>query len=252
VTATAEPAAASFPDQLPPPRLLAFFLVPGALMTLAFVLLAPIVEGLGLPPIVALLVSIVGVLVPIELGVVLAAGRGTGSALGAVPFRQAMPLRTWLWLVPTLIVAAFLGFGIHQVIEPQLIDGLFGWLPDWFVTPIDIDRVGDYSDAAWTATLIVFLVINGFVGPIVEELYFRGYLLPRMEYLGAWAPLVNVSLFSLYHFWSPWQIVARILGFGPTVYAVRWKRNVYLGMVVHCTLNSIAVLLVSSVIFGRL
>ena len=213
-------------------------------MTLAFVLLAPVVEGLGLPPIVALLVAIVGVLVPIELGVVLAAGRGTGSALGAVPFRQAMPLRTWLWLVPTLIVAAFVGFGIHQVIEPQLIDSLFGWLPDWFVTPIDLDHVGDYSSAAWTVTLVVFFAINGFVGPIVEELYFRGYLLPRMEWMGRWAPLVNVSLFSLYHFWSPWQIVARILGFGPTVYAVRWKRNVYLGMVVHCTLNSIAVLLV--------
>ena len=59
--------------------------------------------------------------------------------------------------------------------------------------------------------------------------------------MGRWAPLVNVSLFSLYHFWSPWQIVARILGFGPTVYAVRWKRNVYLGMVVHCSLNTIAV-----------
>jgi membrane protease YdiL (CAAX protease family) len=240
------------PDQLTLPKLLALFLVPGALMTLAFALLSPVVEGLGLPPIVALLVAIVGVLVPIELGVVLSAGRGTGSTLGAVSFRQAIPLRTWLWLVPTLIVAAFLGFGIHQVIEPQLIDSLFGWLPDWFVTPIDLDRIGDYSSAAWVSTLVAFFVINGFIGPIVEELYFRGYLLPRMEYMGRWAPLVNVSLFSLYHFWSPWQIVARILGFGPTVYAVRWKRNVYLGMVVHCSLNSISVLLVAGMVSGRL
>ena len=109
------------------------------------------------------------------------------------------------------------------------------------MTPIDLDGIGAYSSAVWTVTLVAFFVINGFVGPIVEELYFRGYLLPRMEYMGRWAPLVNVTLFSLYHFWSPWQIVARILGFGPTVYAVRWKRNVYLGMVVHCSLNTIAV-----------
>jgi uncharacterized protein len=73
-----------------------------------------------------------------------------------------------------------------------------------------------------------------------------------MERLGRWAPLVNVSLFSLYHFWSPWQLVARILGIGPTVYAVWWKRNVYLGMVVHCTLNSLGVLLVASLVLGRL
>jgi membrane protease YdiL (CAAX protease family) len=125
-------------------------------------------------------------------------------------------------------------------------------MPEWFVRPIDPERVGDYSAGAWYLTLAAFLVLNGLVGPIVEELYFRGYLLPRMQGLGRWAPLVNVSLFSLYHFWSPWQIVARILGLGPMVYAVQWKRNVYLGMVVHCTLNTISVALVVALVTGRL
>ena len=101
-------------------------------------------------------------------------------------------------------------------------------------------------------TLVAFLVLNGLVGPIVEELYFRGYLLPRLDRLGRWAPLVNVSLFSLYHFWSPWQVAARILGIGPMVFAVRWKRNVYLGMLIHCTLNLISVLLVAKQVQGRL
>jgi membrane protease YdiL (CAAX protease family) len=245
-------ASTALPEQLPLTKLLALFLVPGALMTLAFVALAPVAETLGFPPIVALLVAIVGVLVPFELGVVLWAGRGTGSRLSVITYRRPMPLRTWLWLVPALIVAAFAGFGIHQVIEPQLIARLFGWLPQWFVTPISMDQVGDYSRTVWIVTLVAFLAINGFVGPIVEELYFRGYLLPRMEWMGRWAALVNVSLFSLYHFWSPWQIVARILGFAPTVYAVRWKQNLYLGMAVHCSLNSLAVLLVAGMVFGRL
>jgi CAAX protease family protein len=115
-----------------------------------------------------------------------------------------------------------------------------------------MERVGEYTSAAWVVTLVAFFAVNGFVGPIVEELYFRGYLLPRMERFGRWAPLVNVSLFSLYHFWSPWQLVARILGIGPTVYAVRWKHNIYLGMVVHCSLNSIGVLLVAAMVAGRL
>ncbi len=170
----------------------------------------------------------------------------------AVPYRRPLPLRDWLWLLPTLIVIAFLGFGAHMLIEPFLIDRLFGWLPQWFVTPILPERVGDYSSGAWVATIVAFFALNGFVGPIVEELYFRGYLLPRMEWMGRWAPLVNVSLFSVYHFWSPWQVVARILGVGPMVYAVRWKRNVYLGMVVHCTLNAIGVVLVAGLVFGRL
>ena len=162
-----------------------------------------------------------------------------------------LPLRDWLWLLPALVIVAFIGFGVSMAFEPAVIDSAFGWLPDWFVRPIDIDRIAAYSRDAWLVTLAAFLVLNGFVGPIVEELYFRGYLLPRMDRMGRWAPLVNVSLFSLYHFWSPWQIVGRILGFGPTVYAVRWKENVYLGMVVHCTLNTLGVLLVSSLVLSR-
>src|SRR4051794_39561235 len=149
------------PEQLSPARLLALFLVPGALMTAAFVALAPVAEALALPPITALLTAIVGVLVPIEVGVILWAARGTGSVLGVIPYRLGMPLRTWVWLVPTLVVAAFVGFGLHQIIEPQLIASLFGWMPAWFVTPIAVDTVRTYSAAVWAGTLVAFFIING-------------------------------------------------------------------------------------------
>jgi uncharacterized protein len=239
------------PEQLALPALLALFLVPGALMTAAYVLLAPVVERAGFPPIAALLVAILIVLIPFELAVILrSGGNGARGIVSTIPYRRAMPVRDWVWLVPVLIVAAFVGFGLSMAFEPAIVDSLFNWLPDWFVRPIDIDRIGDYSRGAWLVTLLTYLVLNGFVGPIVEELYFRGYLLPRMEWMGRWAPLVNVSLFSLYHFWSPWQLLGRILGFGPTVYAVRWKENVYLGMVVHCSLNTIGVILVIGMVLG--
>jgi membrane protease YdiL (CAAX protease family) len=239
------------PRPMAMPSVGALLLIPGALITLAFVAFAPVAEVAGFPPLAALLAAIALVLVPVELGIVLWAGRGQGSPLAAVAYRQPIATPRWLWLVPALIVAAFVGFGAHQVIEPQLIDALFGWLPAWFVAPIDIDTIGAYSRTAWIVTLGAYFVLNGLLGPIVEELYFRGYLLPRMERLGRWAPLVNVSLFSLYHFWSPWQLFARILGLGPTVYAVRRTRNVRLGVVVHCALNSLSVLLVASAVLGR-
>jgi uncharacterized protein len=234
------------------PTLLGLFLIPGAIMTVVLVVIAPFIETAGFPPIAALLVAILIVLVPFELGVILRAGRNLPLRIrSVVPYRRPLSIRDWLWLVPVLIIAEFVGFGLSMAIEPTVIDRLFGWLPDWFVRLIDIDRVGDYSRGAWLLTLGAYLVLNGFLGPIVEELYFRGYLLPRMEWMGRWAPLVNVSLFSLYHFWSPWQVLGRILALGPTVYAVRWKENIYLGMVVHCTGNTLGVILVSSLILGR-
>ena len=238
-------------DRFSWPQLLALHLGPGVLITVAFVALAPVVEAARFPPIAALLLAIALVLVPVELGIVLRAGGRLGSPLAAVPYRRPMPLRDWLWLVPALIVAEFAGFGILALIEPGLISGVFGWLPEWFVRPLPVDHVANYSSAAWVITLGAYFVLNGFVGPIVEELYFRGYLLPRMERLGNRAPLVNVTLFSMYHFWSPWQVLARIAALVPTAYAVRWKQNVYLGMVVHCTGNTLGIVLVSALILGR-
>jgi membrane protease YdiL (CAAX protease family) len=236
-------------EQLSVPALLALHLIPGALVTIAFVALAPVAEAAGFPPIAGLLAAIALVMVPVELGIIIWAGASVqGSRLSAVSYREPMPLRQWAWLVPVLVVAAFLGFGLHMVIEPQLISSLFGWLPQWFVSPVSLDSVGSYAPSAWVITLVGYFALNGFVGPIVEELYFRGFLLPRMERFGRAAPLVNVVLFSLYHFWSPWQFLARVVGIGPMVYAVRWKRNVYLGMVVHCTLNVLGVMTVALLI----
>jgi membrane protease YdiL (CAAX protease family) len=246
---TSEPAT----RQLALPTLLGLFLIPGALTTLAYVVLAPFIESAGFPPIAALLAAIVIVLLPVELAVILRAGSDPAHRIrSAVPYRRPLPIRDWVWLVPVLIVAAFIGFGLSMAVEPSVIASLFGWVPDWFVRPIDLDLIGDYSREAWLVTLGAYLVLNGFLGPIVEELYFRGYLLPRMEWMGRWAPLVNVTLFSVYHFWSPWQIVGRILGFGPTVYAVRWKENIYLGMVVHCSLNTLGITLLASQVLARI
>jgi membrane protease YdiL (CAAX protease family) len=185
-------------------------------VTVAFVLLAPFVERAGFPPIAALLAAILIVLVPFELAVIVRASRYRAQGFrSAIPYRRTLPLRDWVWLVPVLIVAAFIGFGLSMVFEPTVIAGFFAWLPDWFMRPIDLERAGDYSRDAWLVTLVAYLALNGFVGPIVEELYFRGYLLPRMEWMGRWAPLVNVSLFSLYHFLVAVAGAREDLGFRP-------------------------------------
>src|SRR4051794_39779984 len=125
----------SIPAQQSLGVLVALHLIPGALLTASFVLLAPVVERLGFPPIAALLTGIVVVLVPFELGVVVRARRRLGSPLAAVPYRFPMPARTWLWLVPTLLVGGVVGFRAPPAIEPPLVKTFFRWLPDLFVPP---------------------------------------------------------------------------------------------------------------------
>lgn len=239
------------PAPMPLARLLALFLVPGALGTVLWVVLSGPVEEAGFPPIFGFLIAVAGVTLPIEVTVVVRASRrefpGAGW-LAAIPFRQQLPLRDWAWLYPVLVVAAILGFGIVMLIEPAIRDSLFGWLPDWFEFPVPLDDLDTYSASSWTITLIVYGAVNVLIGPPIEELYFRGYLLPRMTAYGRAAPLLNVVLFSLYHFWSPWQILSRIAGVLPFTYAVWWKRNVYLGMAVHVTINAIGTATVAALV----
>lgn len=86
------------------------------------------------------------------------------------------------------------------------------------------------------------MILDAFVGPVTEELYFRGYLLPRISRFGALAPVINVVLFSLYHFFTPWRNLGRILGLLPMVYTVWWKRDIRIGIAVHVLGNLLSML----------
>jgi uncharacterized protein len=224
-------------------RSVALHLLPGALIFLFYIVTAPFTATLGFPSEVALFVSIGVVLVPTELGILLSEGRrknGRLSLKGIVLFREPMPG----WQYVALGVPLFMWLGVVFVIfAPPLdrivINRFFQWLPEWFFVFGRSGQLTGFSKSALAITAILNLLLNGIAGPVVEEMYFRGFLLPRLNSLKGWAPLVNVLLFSLYHFFTPWQNLARIIGFLPMVYVAWWKRNIYLGMIVHCLGNTV-------------
>ena len=222
-------------------RSIVLHLLPGALMLVFYLITAPLVENLGFPSFMALLLAIAFVLIPFELGYLLYRGKkrnGRYSLQGIVLYREPMP---W-WQYVALTIPLFLWVGLIMImvsppVDNFLIENAFSWLPDWFFIFTFEDNLEQYTQSALLLTAVLNLVLNGLLGPIVEELYFRGYLLPRISRLGAWAPLVNIVLFSIYHFFTPWQNLGRILAFTPLYYAVWWKKNIYLGIIVHCAGN---------------
>ena len=94
------------------------------------------------------------------------------------------------------------------------------------------------------AILALLVGIALVVVPIeLGYLLHRGHLLPRIDRFGRGAPVLNAVLFSLYHFWTPWQNIGRILGLIPWIYTVWRKRSVALSMAVHISVNCIFLLL---------
>ncbi|NJC98193.1 MAG: CPBP family intramembrane metalloprotease [Anaerolineae bacterium] len=213
-------------------------LLPGALIGACYFVLIPILRSLGYPSMMALMCAIPLTLLPVELGYLLYEGRrrnGRLSLQGVVLYRDPIPLWQYFVGVPLLFIALGLIFTLMKPVDVFFREQVFAWLPA-LAGGLD----AGYSPNILIITWTMVAVFGVFVGPTVEELYFRGYLLPRMEYAGEWAPLFHCLLFGLYHFWTPWMFLTRTLGILPLAYAARW-RNLYLAIIVHVLVNMLDV-----------
>jgi membrane protease YdiL (CAAX protease family) len=222
-------------------RSITLHLLPGVLALIVFVITGPIFFRNNLPSILGLVTAVFFVLIPFQLGYLFVQARrkhGTWKIQSVIPYRNRIPLWQYLVFVPVVFglmvfFMAVVGPLMNETIRVQL----FSWLPSWFQLGHYLENLSLYSKTILVITWVASLLITSILGPIVEELYFRGYLLPRMARLGRWAPLVHTVLFTMYHLWSPWLIPIRIFGVLPLSYTVWWRKNVYIGIVAHCLLN---------------
>lgn len=216
-------------------------LAPGVIIGLVFAALARIAEVQEMPATLALLVTWLIVGIPILLGTLFYQGfrrNGKLSLRGILLNRQPLPLRQYAWLVPALLVWTAVSSTVLYQFATALREQLFAGQPAWLDLSAFAENPTHYPPSVVWAIVILSAVLNVAV-PITEELYFRSYLLPRLPFGRGWSPLVNAVLFSLYHFWLPWDFFGRIIALLPVVYVVQWKRNVYLSILVHCLLNTL-------------
>lgn len=224
-------------------------LLPGILLLAFYVAALPLVGGLGFPSLMAIFLGIVFVVVPFQLGYLVYRARRNGKSFGeVVRYREPVPKGRFAGLVVSVFAwSAVCAVFFIPPLEAFFLENVFFWLPESVFLAEDFSR---YSAAALLVTWASGLVLNGFVAPVVEELYFRGYLLPRTSRLGAWAPLVDTVLFSLYHFFTPWQNAGRVLSLLPMVYAAWWTRNIYVSMAAHVLGNVASIILLLPLFFA--
>ena len=221
-------------------RQIVLHLAPGVLLALAYIPLGALFHRNGLPPILGFYAALVCILFPVEIGlpVLLERERHSQARFKDVfLFRKTPPAGQMALLIGGSLLWAGLVFVIagSALVDP-IRETLFSWVPEWY----DLGSYllsEDYSRPAKITTWALGIVFAVIAGPIIEEFYFRSYLLPRMSGLKAWAALVGSVLFALYHLWSPWQFVVRLIALLPMVYAVWWKRSVWIGIGAHCLLN---------------
>ena len=212
---------------------------PGVAVGLCYYMITPILHQWGLPSLASLMIAAALVLTPFELGYLLHEGRkrnGRYSLRGVVSYRTPIPIWQYFVWVPGLFVTVGIIFTLMKPVDVALQQNLFAWVP-----MLESGLTTDYSRTALIWTYALVAIFGVVVGPIVEEFYFRGFLLPRMGYAGKWAPVLHSLLFAIYHFWTPWQFITRTLGMIPMAYVAK-RRNLYVTIIVHVLVNSLDVI----------
>ena len=225
------------------PASLLLHLGPGLVVGAAYLALLPAARALGLPSAAAVGAQALLVTGPLMIGILKVSSRRRRPGEPTIALRRVPTVGCDPWMgdadhrrrgrrVPTHKTG-------HRVARAHAVPKLAGaWKPQ-------LGTAGGYSDSAllWTAVLV--LVGSVLIAPVVEEAYFRGFLLPRMPVrLGRTAPLAHTVLFAFYHVWTLWLTPTRILAVLPLTYITLRTRSILPAMVAHIVLNLIDVMVI--------
>jgi membrane protease YdiL (CAAX protease family) len=218
-----------------------YHLYPGVIITAGFTLLAPVAIKLGFPPQAGMLIAILVFALPTLFIHLFRAKKSekknTVSELNGLT--NKLPVPKLILYSSVLVFIAFIVWGITQPVNVWISNKIFGWLPERYT----IQDFKGYSVDTIKITLILNILLNGILAPVVEEFYFRGYLLSRMKKFGNSAFWVNAVLFSFYHFWQPYLYLTLILSLLPMTYMVWKTKSLQLAIWTHCLLNCIGAIL---------
>lgn len=225
------------------PLSIALHLVPGALIVAAYLLIAePFVKAIGYPTFMGWAIALCLVLMPIQFGLLWLGRKRNGrySLRGVLHYTDKPVSRGKLvaMVIPLIVWMVVLGLALTPM-DNFFFEHFFTWLP-FAENGSATTYLDGVSRPVLLTTMVICLPLTGISLPLIEELYFRGFLMPRIAHLGGWAPVLSTVLFSLYHFWSPWVFVSRLIFFLPGPWLVWKKKDLRLSIGMHVGVTSIA------------
>jgi membrane protease YdiL (CAAX protease family) len=228
-----------FNNQHPLLKSVLLHILPGLLVALVFVLLKPFIDRTSYPPLLAFLLAVLFIDIPVMLWIMFAEGKkmnGRYNLKGVVLFRDKVSWKAFLLIFVGAFLVIYLLVMLVTPVSAYLTQRLSTVLPSW----VFLDEQSQYQAYLKNILVAVFtlqLVLTGIILPWVEELYFRGFLLPRINRYGKWAPLLGGLLFGLYHVWQIYSFPTVFLMGTALGYIAWWKKDIRLPLSLHVWAN---------------
>lgn len=225
-------------------KVLALIFIPTLSFTITYIILG--LAQQAIPSIVLFSLLAIITLFLFQLVVVLLV---TKKEFGNISFKSVFAynekMSIWKIVLYGIVLFAFTGLlsitvtPLENLIFAPLNERLMSIIPEYFNWN-NIAQIKAYSQGILVFTCFVYFILNVLVGPIVEEMFFRGYLTNKISRFGNFAPLIITVLFSLYHLWLPFNNIFRICAFFPAAFVAWKKKNIYITIVFHALCNLVS------------
>lgn len=240
-----------------------YFGLPAVLFRLSLYNGLPALVSMGLTPFQA---TVVAFTVPSAILFALAFGfcRRDGYALTTAALTARLRLfpmsgKDWLWAVIAFVVT-FVSIGALAPTASLLISAVPAIAPPDFFPPwlkpgttfslaLFADFIGAPLKGNWG--VVVLFTIMLFFNIVGEELWWRGYILPRQEKAhGRWAWLVHGVLWLLWHLtFYPWQVFALLPICLALPFVAQRLENTWPAIIIHLQ-NAIVLVLIVAMVLG--
>ena len=258
--------AASLPSKVRPLPLwqaLLYFGLPALLFRISIYQGAPLLLHLGLAPFEANIVSFTipsAILFAFAIGLYQQDGYSLSWASVRARFRLLpMSGKAWLWTVLALL-ATFMSLGALSFTANMLVKAFPAVAPPAFFPPwqkpgttfdlaVFTQFIGAPLRGNWGVALL--LLIQLFFNIFGEELWWRGYILPRQEQThGRWAWLIHGILWWLWHVvFYPWQVIALLPICLVVPFVAQRLQNTWPAILIHVQ-NGVILLLILAMVMG--
>jgi membrane protease YdiL (CAAX protease family) len=172
---------------------------------------------------------------------------------------KKLNLKQWLICLGIMLVGIIVSSAISPTVEIfSKLPGLSipDYMPFWLdpsINPMetDIEILSPNYALKGNYIVVIIMAITLLLNILAEEVYFRAWLLPKMQSFGKWSWVLNGLLFALYHTFQLWLFPMLLVVSLTTTLTVYISKSILPAFATHLIANFLlSVLGILALVFG--